>query len=123
MKFCTAINCMDGRVQQPVIDYLKDHFQCDVVDMITEPGPNRILSEHKDSHLVGSILARLKISLEKHDSKQIAVIGHFDCAGNSGGQDEQAHDTESAVDFLKSKLKNIEVIGVWVDENWDVIEI
>ncbi|MHA1252503.1 MAG: carbonic anhydrase, partial [Candidatus Helarchaeota archaeon] len=26
MKFCTVINCMDGRVQIPVINYLRKRF-------------------------------------------------------------------------------------------------
>lgn len=38
MKFCTAINCMDGRVQLPVINYLKKHFKVNYVGSITEPG-------------------------------------------------------------------------------------
>jgi len=40
MIFCTAVNCMDGRVQLPVINYLKERFSANYVDMITEPGPN-----------------------------------------------------------------------------------
>ena len=55
-KFATAINCMDGRVQLPVINYLKDQYKIDYVDMITEPGPIKILSELKDNKLVESII-------------------------------------------------------------------
>ncbi len=36
--FATAINCMDGRVQLPVIAYLKSKYVVDYVDAITEPG-------------------------------------------------------------------------------------
>ena len=36
MKFVTAINCMDGRVQVPVIEWLKKEYKADDVDMITE---------------------------------------------------------------------------------------
>ncbi|GAB4379897.1 MAG: hypothetical protein Kow0042_29680 [Calditrichia bacterium] len=52
MRFCTAINCLDGRVQLPVIQHLKKRFKVDFVDVITEPGPNLILSEQKNSALV-----------------------------------------------------------------------
>ena len=34
ITFATAINCMDGRVQIPVIEYLKKEFKVDYVDMI-----------------------------------------------------------------------------------------
>ena len=47
MKFCTAVNCMDGRVQLPVISYMMDRFGADCVDVISEPGPNRIIAEGK----------------------------------------------------------------------------
>ena len=39
-KFGTAINCIDGRTQQPVIDYIKQNYAVDMVDMITFPGAN-----------------------------------------------------------------------------------
>ena len=38
-RFAPAINCMDGRVQLPVIAYVKAHYSVDHVDMITELGP------------------------------------------------------------------------------------
>ena len=49
MSFCTAINCMDGRTQLPVIEFLKDKFGVEFVDTITEPGPVRILADQPDS--------------------------------------------------------------------------
>ena len=82
MRFCTAINCMDGRVQIPVIQYLKDRFDADYVDAVTEPGPNRILAEDADTRIRQSIDRRVGISVEGHGSVGIAVVGHHDCAGN-----------------------------------------
>jgi hypothetical protein len=41
MSYCTAINCMDGRVQLPTTAFQKERFNVDHVDMITEAGPNR----------------------------------------------------------------------------------
>ena len=55
VRFCTAINCMDGRVQLPVIQYLQKRFNVDFVDSVTEAGPNLILSEAEDPGLVQSI--------------------------------------------------------------------
>jgi hypothetical protein len=80
--FATAINCMDGRTQVPVIEWMKKRYGVDYVDMITEPGVDAILSENKDMQTIERIKKRLSISIEKHHSKFIAVVGHHDCAGN-----------------------------------------
>ncbi len=120
MKFCTAINCMDGRVQQPVIKYMQKRFDADVVDAITEPGPINILAVGTDLSKIQSIIERLKISIEVHDSIGIAVVGHYDCAGNPVTEKEQLIQIEKAVNFLNQKYNDIEIIGLWVDENWTV---
>lgn len=123
MKFCTAINCMDGRVQQPVIKYMQKRFDADVVDAITEPGPINILAVGTDLSKIQSIIERLKISIELHDSIGIAVVGHYDCAGNPVTEKEQLIQIEKAVKFLNQKYNDIEIIGLWVDENWTVHEL
>ena len=77
---------MDGRVQLPVIEYLKKYFNVEYVDSITEPGPNLILAEQNDINYLNSISKRLDISVKKHGSVGIAIIGHFDCAGKPGNK-------------------------------------
>ena len=123
MKFCTAITCMDGRIQLPVIAYLQKRFNAKYVDSITEPGPNLILSMQSDSSLVESILTRLKISVEKHMSVGAAVVGHYDCAGNPAKKDEQIQHIEESIRFIQQQYEELEIIGLWVDENWKVQEI
>lgn len=123
MRFCTVINCMDGRVQLPVINYLRKRFATDWVDNITEAGPNGVLALHDDEDRVQSIMERLAISLGKHDSNQVAVVGHHDCAGNPGGRDHQTHHIRLAVEFLRERFPTQEIIGLWVDENWQVTEL
>jgi len=49
MLFCTSISCMHGRVLLPVIEFLKNHFSIDFVDMVTEAGPVKILVEQQVS--------------------------------------------------------------------------
>lgn len=123
MSFCTTINCMDGRVQLPVIEYLKKRCGADYVDTITESGPNLILADGTNQTLVDSILARVDISVNKHGSRVIAVAGHFDCAGNQADQAGQRKHTAKAVEFLAAKYPECEVIGLWVDESWRVSEV
>jgi hypothetical protein len=123
MSFFTAINCMDGRVQLPVIKYLQERYKVEFVDVITEPGPNRILAENSDNDKLRSIFERVAISIEKHKSKGIAIIGHHDCAGNPASEAEQKEHLDQAVEILRQQYGNTEIIGLWVDSNWEVHQV
>ena len=123
MRFCTVINCMDGRVQLPVIRYLLKRFNVEYVDSITEAGPNLVLSEQKSNVTVQSILERVNISVEKHRSVGIAVVGHHDCAGNPAPQENQIVHIQNAIRFLRQHYENVVIIGLWVDEHWEVHEV
>lgn len=123
MKFCTAINCMDGRVQLPVIEYLKRRFKVEFVDVITEPGPNLILARQGNYSRVESIFERIKISVERHHSAGIAIAGHYDCAGNPASKKAQTRHIEDAIARVHGRYIQIETIGLWVDQNWEVNEL
>ena len=68
IKFATAINCIDGRVQIPVIEWLKKEYGVNYVDMITEPGPDKVLSENKSDFTLQEIKRKVEISISKHAS-------------------------------------------------------
>jgi hypothetical protein len=121
--FVTLINCMDGRVQIPAIEYLKEKYEADYVDSITEPGPIRYLSENTDKCILGSINDRIRISVEKHGSKLIAIAGHFDCAGNPVGKEVQLRQLEEAAEMIKLWYPDAEIIKLWIDENWEVVKV
>ena len=113
---------MDGRVQLPVIQYLQKRFDVDFVDSVTEAGPNLILSEAGDNSSVQSILSRVNVSVEHHDSVGIAVVGHHSCTGNPASRDEQVDHIQNAVRLLRQQYKNVEVTGLWVDRTvWDCL--
>ena len=114
---------MDGRVQLPVIHFLLKRFSVKHVDLITEPGPNLILAEQTSQNMVNSIIHRIDISIQKHKSKGIAIVGHHDCAGNPADEAKQIIHIKKAVKFLKKQYRDIEIIGLWVDEGLDVNEI
>jgi len=114
---------MDGRTQLPVINYLKEHFGVEYVDSITEAGPNKILAEGVNKTAIDAILARLSISVNKHHSVGIAVVGHHDCAGNPAEKKQQMIDTQKAVSFLCTQHSGAEIVGLWVDSNWQVCEV
>jgi hypothetical protein len=122
-KFVTAINCMDGRVQLPVIDWMKKKYAVDYVDMITEPGPVKILSENKPKALIDSLKKRVEISVNKHGSRSVAIIGHFDCAGNPVSEDVQIGQITASVKMIRSWGFSAVVIGLWFDDQWIVHQI
>lgn len=123
MKFCTVINCIDGRIQIPVIEYLKKRFKIEFVDSITEAGPNRILAENKNDKIIDEILNKVNISVEKHNSRGIAIVGHYDCAGNPYSKEEQIMQINKTIKLLQQRFYECEIIGLWVNENWIVEEV
>ncbi|HOO56437.1 MAG TPA: hypothetical protein PLN69_06420 [bacterium] len=117
--FVTAINCMDGRVQQPVFDYMSREYGMPYVDMITEPGPIKILEEQDSAELVESIRARLDVSVRGHGSSVIAVVGHYDCTGNPVDRETQFRQTAASIELIKTWGFDAELIGLWVNEEWN----
>ena len=118
-EFATAINCIDGRVQKPVAEYMQKSFGVDYVDMITEPGPNKILSEAKNANIIESLREKVKVSVKKHNSQIIAVVAHYDCAGNPENEDVQKEHLRRAVNVIVSwgfPVKKI--VALWLDENF-----
>lgn len=122
--FATAINCIDGRTQIPVIEYIKGRYAVvDYIDMVTEAGPNKILSENRDKEIIESIQKRVKISVERHDSKLIAIVEHYDCAGNRAQKETQISQILSAIKTVESWGFDVQIIGLWISKNWRVYEV
>lgn len=122
-KFATAVNCMDGRAQLPVIEYLKKKLGVDYVDMITEPGPIKALAENADQRALDSIKRRILVSVQKHHSRHIAVVGHHDCAGNPVSETEQRRQIGAALAVLAGWELSAELLGLWLGEGWQVEEV
>ena len=123
MEFCTAINCMSGQTQLPVLYFLRDRFKARYVDMITESGPDLILAKQTSLTLVQSILARVALSIQRHGSAGIAIVGHHECCGNPASKVEQMWHLQDAVRFLQKHYPDQEIIALWVDENDRVTEV
>ncbi|MFO7934001.1 MAG: carbonic anhydrase [Bacteroidales bacterium] len=123
MKFGTVINCMDGRVQLPVLRYLKDHYEIDFFDSVTEAGPIRILTERKEQCRLTALKEQIRVSMEAHQSRFIAVVGHHDCAGNPADRTMQEQQIERALQILKKSYgKAITYVGLYVNDRWQVEE-
>ncbi len=123
MSFATAINCMDGRVQRPVLDWMEQRFGARWIDAITEAGPVRPLADEPESPVVASILARCDVSTGRHGSRAIAVVAHADCAGNPAPEEVQREQLARAVRLLRDRYPVATVVGLWVDEKFRVHEV
>ncbi|HDS29131.1 MAG TPA: hypothetical protein ENN96_01460 [Candidatus Acetothermia bacterium] len=123
MGFCTVIDCMDGRVQRSVLEYMTARFGVPYVDTVTAPGPNGILSRRDDAAALQAILRCVDVSIRKHNTVGVAVVGHYDCGGNPGDRSHQDADTREAVRYLREKYPHMVVIGLWVDASQNVEEL
>ena len=121
-SFATAINCMDGRVQEPVASWIKDHFKVDYVDEITDPGPDRLLAGH-DPVACEAIRRRLVISVEKHGSRVVAVVAHHDCAGNPVDKETHIRQLDEAIKVIAEWQPEVHIVGLWVDGDGKVEQV
>ena len=112
--FATALNCMDGRVQLPVNEAVRSLFGVSHVDTITEAGIVRFLSDETNSNETTTALASIRISMDKHGSRAIAVAAHRDCAGNPCSDSAQQDQLRRAVAFLKEHFATCKIVGLWI---------
>ncbi len=119
-RFVTAINCMDGRTQLPVNEWLRRAFRADYVDTITEPGPVRILAQADDAVAVESIRRRVQVSVLKHGSMHVAIVAHHDCAGNPEDKETQLQQLAQAGARVNEWGLDVSVELLWVGEDWQV---
>lgn len=117
--FATAINCMDGRVQLPVIYWMQKKYDTAYIDMITEAGPTKFLLEGSEEQLA-AVKTKINISTDNHGSNVVAVVGHHNCAGNPVDREVKEGQIKQSVDLVKSWGFGVEVIGLYVNDQWEV---
>lgn len=118
-KFGAALNCIDGRVQIPVIKWMIKKKKIDYVDAINEPGMDGILASG-DKKIIDCIKEKVMISVNAHDARIIAVVGHYDCAANSVDERQHKEQIRIGVNLVKEWNLGIPVIGLWVDSKFKV---
>src|SRR5687767_3819616 len=116
-KRMTCLNCMDGRVQLPVLQWIKEHHGIEIVDVITEAGMDGVLARQKD---ISEILRSIKVPIDLNKSVGLFVVGHYDCRGNPTDDKTHRKDIADAVKRLKVLLPAQKVLGLWVNGKWQV---
>ena len=113
----TCLNCMDGRVQLPVLQWIKENYHVDFVDVITEAGMDGVLSKQED---IREVLRSIATSVDVNKSTRLFVVGHYDCRGNLVEEDVHRQQISNAVNRLKDHWPDHEIVGLWVNKTWQV---
>ena len=116
-SFATSLSCIDGRIQGPVADWIRENHKVDFVDAITEPGLDKRISVPETAE---ELRKKAVISIRAHKSGLIVISGHADCAGNPVSDEQHIECVARGVQVAKSWNLGAEVIGVWVDHAWKV---
>ena len=119
-KFATAINCIDGRVQIPVLDWIRLHLNVEYVDLITEPGADNVLALETDA--TAAIRAKVIFSARAHNPAAIAIAAHHDCLANPVSREEHWVQIREAVRTISSWGIGLRIVGLWVNE-WGWVDL
>jgi len=116
-KFATSVSCMDGRIQTPLAKWIKENYSVDYVDTITEPGVDKTITENS---VFESIKTKVSISINAHKSELVVLSGHYDCAANQVSNEKHIELIKKGIEVISSWNLGVKVIGVWVDDSWNV---
>lgn len=121
MTFATCLNCIDGRVQLPAINWIMENYNMKYVDMVTKAGMDGFLADENSD--IQEILKDVEVSISGHGSTNIFIAGHYDCAANP--VDKMTHQKQiyTAVKRIKNIFPDLKVIGLWINENFVVENI
>ena len=125
--FFTSVGCMDGRSSFAVAKWGRKKFGVEYADAITEAGlVGQLSKNHLDKYLIDSLTNKIKISLEKHKSKNIVVSGHEDCAGNPVSEKQHKKDILKTAELVSLIFPKVSVTPVYVkrfNNSWIVEEL
>ncbi len=119
LTFGTLITCIDGRVQRPTILWMRYRFALDYVDVISEPGPDKLMADGWPSDVV-PVRNKVSFSINAHRSRIVALCGHYDCAGNPATAEEHREQIRRGVALLRSWDLGAQITGLWLNEDWEI---
>jgi len=120
-KFATAINCIDGRAQAPVLDWIRFYLNVDYVDLITEPGPDKVITSGSE-RAYSSIFEKARLSIKTLGSQSISIVGHHDCRANPVSKEEHIDQIQRSVEIIEGWRLGVRILGLWVNE-WRYVEL
>jgi carbonic anhydrase len=118
-NFGTAISCIDGRVHLPLIEWMREMLSVDYVDLVTHAGADGLLA--RDPQTAERLLrAAVEISVQRHGSPVLALVGHHDCAANPGGADTHREQLLQGLRVLHGWHLGVKLIAIWVNAEWQI---
>jgi len=117
--FATAICCIDGRIQTPMHAWIKQQYNVDYVDTLTEPGVDGIT----DKDALERLRKKAVISHRAHGSKFIVVSGHHECAANPGPKEKHVPQIQQLISIINSWGLEVKVVGAWVNSEWQIEQV
>lgn len=112
-SYCTAVCCIDGRIHGPLVDWLRHTLSVDYVDLITEPGPERALTQSWRREL--DVKERVQVSVRAHGTRVAALVAHHGCAANPSPEQEQLRELRQAVERIRGWQLFADVLALYVD--------
>lgn len=101
------------------MDWARKHLNVRFVDVITEPGDDKVLFNGSEMQK-GAIKDKVLVSVRAHNSKAVIVAGHHDCAGNPVSREEHWKEICACVRDIRLWNLPVRVIGLWVNERWEI---
>ncbi len=100
-------------------DFLVTRFGVPHIDTVTRAGIVKHLTSSYDP-ATNAIITDLEASLNLHGSTQLALVAHYDCAGNPVDDDIQRSQLQDSVVHFGRRYPGITIFGLWVGEKWTV---
>lgn len=123
----TLVKCIDHRYLEVGLNALRYGLGIRTFDMLTRPGPAKILAYEGDDegelHLKEKLIHDIVLSIKLHHTKKIVLFGHWDCGAYGGSVnfaddiDEEAvayeNDLQLAHSVLRHNFPEAEVLVVY----------
>ena len=113
----TCLNCMDGRVQLPVINWIRENYKIDYVDVITEAGMDGVIANER---YIGEIIRSIEVSVKINKSTHLFIVGHHDCRGNPVDLKTHHREIKESVERIRTYWPHMAIDGLWVNDQWQV---
>lgn len=113
-RFAAVINCMDGRIQVRTLEQVMTRFGARFVDNITSTGAVK----HLDGTVTATgegLLGSLAVSIDAHQTREVAIVAHADCAGNPVPDAKQKTQLRNAIEVISTRFPDLEVIALFFD--------
>ncbi|MCA1645266.1 MAG: hypothetical protein LC797_07280 [Chloroflexi bacterium] len=118
-NFGTAVTCIDGRVHLPLINWMRDMLSVDYVDLVTHPGADGFLAQEPE-RAGNALRASIDVSIQRHASPVLALVGHHECAANPGSAELHREHLLQGLRVVQNWGLGVKLFALWVNADWQI---